>query len=80
MNVDFRLDDRHQSGGDNLRRQFELLVHDVFDACSLACLITERILVPKMRFDLALRSAASAGIGLISLDAVLLSIEALVHF
>ena len=33
----------------------------------LACLMTERILVPKMCFDLALSSrAASSGIGFIS--------------
>jgi hypothetical protein len=38
VNVDFWLDDWHQSGGDDLRRQFELLVHDVFDACCIRLL------------------------------------------
>src|SRR2546426_7291964 len=48
---------------------------------ALACLMTERILVPKMPFALALSSsAASAGMGCINWTPVLLSCKALVHF
>ena len=48
---------------------------------ALACLMNERILVPKMRFALALSSsAASVGHGLHQLDPVLLGCKALVHF
>ena len=48
---------------------------------ALACLMTERILVPNMRFALALSSsAASCGHRLHQLDPVLLRCKALVHF
>ena len=48
---------------------------------ALACLMTERILVPKMRFALALSSsAASCGHRLHQLNPILLSCKALVDF
>src|SRR5262245_12885140 len=41
VNVDFRLDDRHETGGDDLPSDFELLAHDGLDAGS-AGLLDER--------------------------------------
>ena len=46
----------------------------------LACLITERILVPKMRFVLALSAGSKLGHGFHQLDPILFSDKALVHF
>ena len=48
-------------------RKLELLVHAAWMPLELACLITDRILVPKIRFLLALASsAARSGIGFIN--------------
>ena len=37
VNVDFRLENRHETRREDLRRHFELLSDDLFDAAALAC-------------------------------------------
>ena len=67
MNVNFGLDGWHEACGHDLPGYFELLAHDALMPAGLACLMTERILVPKMRFVFALSSsAARSGIGFIN--------------
>ena len=68
VDVDLGLDDRHQAGGDDLAADLELLVDDgLRRPASLATLMTERILVPKIPLSLARASSSSRpGIGFIT--------------
>src|SRR5215510_3200102 len=80
-NIHFRLDDWHQTSGDDLLSYFELLVHDVLDAGSVGLLDDRAHLGSEyaLRFGLV-EQRAKLGHGLHQLDPVLLRCQPLVHF
>src|ERR1043166_2558388 len=67
MDIHFRLDNRHETRGKDLRSDLELLIDNGFDTGGIGLVVNgEHLFVPKMRLVFALASsAASPGIGFI---------------